>query len=50
VHVSLRETYSKAGNVRLDRVPATERGTARPNAHVALRDDGVPEFGYPPKA
>ena len=49
VHVSLRETYHKAGNVRLDRVPAKERGTARPDAHVALRDDNVPEFTYPPK-
>jgi hypothetical protein len=43
-HVSLRKTRTRAENLRLG-----EKG-ARPDAHVALRDDGVPEFIYTPTA
>jgi len=43
-HVSLRETRIKPTKLRLD------RDGERPDAHVALRDDGVPEFIYTPTA
>lgn len=43
-HVSLRETRIKPDKLRLD------RDGERPDAHVALRDDGVPEFIYTPTA
>lgn len=43
-HVSLRKTRTRPGNLQLG-----DKG-ARPDAHVALRDDGVVEFIYTPTA
>jgi hypothetical protein len=47
-HVSVRATYDRAPNLRIDRVPSDELGTSRPDAHVGVTPDGVPEFVYRP--
>ena len=48
-HLSMRATYHRAGNLRVEGVPKDRLATARPDAHVARTEDGVPEFGYAPK-
>jgi hypothetical protein len=49
-HVSLRATYNRPRNLRLDRAPKGELGTTRPDAHVGRTAAGVPEFVYAPTA
>jgi hypothetical protein len=47
-HVSVRATYNRAGNLRVEGVPKDKLATERPDAHVGVTPDGVPEFVYRP--